>query len=420
VTETTVSSPSHILDARAIRADFPILSRKVHGKPLVFLDSAASSQKPAAVIDAMDEYYRTTHANVHRGVYTLSEDATALYERARKKVANFIGAKSGREIIFTRNTTESINLVAFAWGRANLKPGDEILLTELEHHSNLVPWQMIARETGAKIRYLPVDGQGVLQLEALDMLLNARTKIVAFTQMSNMLGTITPAVEIVRRAKAAGALTLIDGAQGIPHLATNVQELGCDFLAFSGHKMLGPTGIGVLYGRRELLEEMPPFLGGGDMIRRVTFESAEWNELPWKFEAGTPAIAEAIGLGAAVDYLSGLGMDAVRAHEREIIAYALDRLAEVPTVTIYGPTDPDIRGGVATFNLGDIHPHDVAAVLDGEGVAIRAGHHCAMPLHQKFGLTASSRASFYVYTLPEEVDRLVEALYKAKSIYGRR
>ena len=416
-----VASPPtlHALDVQAIRADFPILSQSVNGKPLAFLDSAASSQKPLAVIEAMNEYYRTTHANVHRGVYAISERATELYEGARKKVARFIGAKSSREIVFTRNTTESINLVAQAWGRANLKPGDEILLTELEHHSNLVPWQLIARETGAKLRYIPVDGQGVLQLDGLDALLTGRVKIAAFTQISNMLGTITPAAEIVRRAKAAGALTLVDAAQGIPHLPTNVQELGCDFLAFSGHKMCGPTGVGVLYGRRDLLEAMPPFLGGGDMIRRVTFESAEWNELPWKFEAGTPAIAEGIGLGAAVDYLSGLGMEAVRAHERELIAYALDRLAEVPTVAVYGPADPDIRGGVATFNVGDIHPHDVAAVLDTEGIAIRAGHHCAMPLHEKFGLTATSRASFYVYTIREEIDRLVAGLYKARSIYGK-
>ncbi|MGH2592763.1 MAG: cysteine desulfurase [Anaerolineae bacterium] len=416
---STMPPPVKTLDVRAVRADFPILDREVHGKPLAFLDSAASSQKPSLVIDAMSDYYRTTHANVHRGVYALSEEATARYEGARKKVARFIGAKSSREIIFTRNTTESINLVAQAWGRANLKRGDEILLTELEHHSNIVPWQLIAKETGAKVRYIPVDGQGVLQLDALDALLSERTRIVSFTQMSNMLGTITPAAEIVRRAKAAGAVALIDGAQAVPHLPLNVQELGCDFLAFSGHKMCGPTGIGVLYGRRELLEAMPPFLGGGDMIRRVTFEDAEWNELPWKFEAGTPAIAEVIGLGAAVDYLSGLGMEAVRAHEREIIAYALDRLAEVPTLTMYGPTDPDIRGGVATFNLGDIHPHDVAAGLDAEGIAIRAGHHCAMPLHQKFGLTATSRASFYVYSLLEEVDRLVDALYKVKSTYAR-
>ncbi len=419
VTSSLAPRQTQMLDVRAIRADFPVLNQKVNGKPLAFLDSAASSQKPTAVIEAMSEYYRTTHANVHRGVYALSERATELYENARKKVARFIGAKSSREIVFTRNTTESINLVAQAWGRANLKPGDEVLLTEMEHHSNIVPWQLIARETGAKVRYLPVDGQGLLQLDGLEALLNERTKIAAFTQMSNMLGTITPAAEIVRRVKAAGALTLIDGAQGIPHLPTNVQELGCDFMAFSGHKMCGPTGIGVLYGRRELLEAMPPFLSGGDMIRRVTFEDAEWNELPWKFEAGTPAIAEGIGLGAAVDYLSALGMDAIRAHERELIAYALERLAEVPSVTLYGPTDPDWRGGVATFNLGEVHPHDVASVLDAEGIAIRAGHHCAMPLHQKFGLTATSRASFYIYSLPEEIDRLVEALYKAKSIYAR-
>lgn len=407
------------LDVQAIRADFPILSREVNGNPVAFLDSAASSQKPAQVIDAMSEYYRTTHANVHRGVYEFSEKATDMFESARKKVANFIGAKSSREIIFTRNTTESINLVAQAWGRANLREGDEILLTELEHHSNIVPWQLIARETGAKLRYIPVDGQGILQLDALDELLTDKTRIVAFTQMSNMLGTITPVKEIVRRAKAAGALTLIDAAQGIPHLPTNVQDIDCDFMAFSGHKMCGPTGIGVLYGRREILEEMPPFMSGGEMIRRVTFEDAEWNELPAKFEAGTPAIAESVGLGAAVDYLTNLGMEAVRAHEREIIAYALERLAEVPTVTVYGPGDAHIRGGVATFNLGDIHPHDVAAVLDSEGIAIRAGHHCAMPLHTKMGLTATSRASFYIYTLREEIDRLIEALYKAKTIYSR-
>lgn len=417
---STSHAAPHTLDVQTIRADFPIFEQMVHGKPVAFLDSAASSQKPRAVIDAMSSYYKTTHANVHRGVYTFSEQATEMYENARKKVARFIGATSWHEIIFTRNATESINLVAQAWGRANLRAGDEILLTELEHHSNIVPWQLIAQETGAKVRYVPVDTEGLLQLDALDQLLGEKTRIVSFTQMSNVLGTITPAVEIIRRAKAVDALTLVDGAQGVPHLPVNVQELGCDFLAFSGHKMCGPTGIGVLYGRRELLEAMPPFLSGGDMIRRVTFEGAEWNDLPWKFEAGTPAIAEGIGLGAAVDYLTSLGMDAVRAHEREITAYALERLAEVPEVTIYGPTDPDVRGGVATFNLGEIHPHDVAAVLDTEGIAIRAGHHCAMPLHLKLGLQATSRASFYVYTLREEVDRLVEGLYKAKSVYGKK
>ena len=407
------------LDVARIRADFPILNRRVHDKPLIFLDSAASSQKPAVVIDAMDHYYRTSHANVHRGVHTLSEEATALYEGARRRIGKFINAKSSREVIFTRNATESINLVAFTWGRANLRSGDEILLTESEHHSNIVPWQMLAKEVGAIVRYVPVDAQSYLDMSALDSMLSRKTRIVALAQMSNVLGTIMPIEEVTRRAHDVGALVLIDGAQGVPHLPTDVQAIGCDFLAFSGHKMCGPTGIGVLWGRRELLEAMPPFLGGGDMIRTVTYEGAEWNELPWKFEAGTPAIAESIGLGVAVDYLSALGMTAVRAHEREIIAYALDRLAEVPGLTLIGPDDPDRRGGVATFTLDDIHPHDLAAILDGEGIAIRAGHHCAMPLHRKLGLLASSRASFYIYTLPEEVDRLVDGLYKAKSIFKR-
>jgi cysteine desulfurase / selenocysteine lyase len=407
------------LDVAKIRADFPILNRRVHDKPLVFLDSAASSQKPAVVIDAMDHYYRTSHANVHRGVHTLSEEATALYEGARRRIGKFINARSSREVIFTRNATESINLVAFTWGRANLRSGDEILLTESEHHSNIVPWQMLAKEVGAIVRYIPVDAQGYLDTSALDSMLTVKTKIVGIASMSNVLGTIMPIEEVTQRAHGVGALVLIDGAQGVPHLPTDVQAIGCDFLAFSGHKMCGPTGIGVLWGRRELLEAMPPFLGGGDMIRTVTYEGAEWNELPWKFEAGTPAIAESIGLGVAVDYLSALGMPAVRAHEREIIAYALDRLAEVPGLTLIGPDDPDRRGGVATFTLDDIHPHDLAAILDGEGIAIRAGHHCAMPLHRKLGLMASSRASFYIYSLPEEVDRLIEGLYKAKSIFKR-
>jgi cysteine desulfurase / selenocysteine lyase len=407
------------LDVATIRKDFPILERRVHDKPLVFLDSAASSQKPACVIEAMDCYYRTTHANVHRGVHTLSEEATEQYEGARKKIARFIHARSSREIIFTRNTTESINLVAFAWGRANLRAADEILLTESEHHSNIVPWQLVARETGAKVRYIPVDAKGYLDTSALDALLTKQTKIVGIASMSNVLGTILPVTEVIARAHAIGALVLVDGAQGVPHLPTDVQELGCDFLAFSGHKMCGPTGIGVLWGRRDLLEAMPPFMGGGDMIRKVTFDGAEWNELPWKFEAGTPAIAEAIGLGTAVDYLSALGMDAVRAHEHETIAYALERLSEVPGLTIIGPDDPDRRGGVATFTLDNIHPHDLADILDHEGIAIRAGHHCAQPLHQKLGIPASSRASFYVYTLREEIDRLVDGLYKAKTIFKR-
>lgn len=407
------------LNIAKIRSDFPILNRQVHGKPLVFLDSAASSQKPLAVIEAMDFYYRNTHANVHRGVHTLSEEATVQYEDARKRIAKFINAKSSREVIFTRNTTESINLVAYTWGRANIRSGDEIVLTESEHHSNIVPWQLLAKETGAVVRYIPVDIHGYLDLAVLDGLLTPKTKIISLAHMSNVLGTIYPVDEVIKRAHDLGAMVMIDGAQSVPHLSTDVQALGCDFLAFSGHKMCGPTGIGVLWGRRELLEAMPPFMSGGDMIRRVTFDGAEWNELPYKFEAGTPAIAEAIGLGAAVDYLSALTMTAVRAHEKEIITYALERLSEVPGLQLIGPDDPERRGGVATFTLDEIHPHDLASILDAEGIAIRAGHHCAMPLHQKLGIPASSRASFYIYSTQGEVDQLVAGLYKAKSIFKR-
>jgi cysteine desulfurase/selenocysteine lyase len=411
---------SSALDVRAIRADFPILERQVHGKPLVFLDSAASSQRPRQVIDAMDEYYRHSHANVHRGVYTLSEEATDLYEAARKKVVRFIGAKSSREVIWTRNATESINLVAYSWGRANIREGDEIISTEMEHHANIVPWQMLAKEKGAVLRYIPITDQGLLKLDEFDRMLTPRTKLVAVSHMSNVLGTINPVPEIARRAHAVGALCLVDGAQSVPHMPVNVQALGCDFLAFSGHKMCGPTGIGVLWGRRDLLESMPPFLTGGEMIRRVTLESTEWNDLPYKFEAGTPAIAEAIGLGVAVDYLNGLGMAAIHAHGKEIVAYAMERLAEVPGLQVLGPTDPDQHGGLTTFTLDGIHPHDLATILDAEGVAVRAGHHCAMPLHLRLGLPATTRASFYIYTLPEEVDALVEAIYRAKQIMSRK
>ena len=413
-------STANTFDVRAIRADFPILERQVHGKRLVFLDSAASSQRPRQVIDVMDEYYRHSHANVHRGVHVLSEEATDLFEAARKKVARFIGAKSSRQVIWTRNATEAINLVAYSWGRANVQQGDEIVTTEMEHHANFVPWQVLAQEKGARLRFLPVNGDGLLQLEKLDELLNARTKLVAVTQMSNVLGTINPVPEIAERAHAAGALCLVDGAQSVPHMPVNVQELGCDFLVFSGHKMCGPTGIGVLWGRRDLLEAMPPYQTGGEMIRRVTFEGAEWNDLPSKFEAGTPAIAEAIGLGAAVDYLNGLGMAAVRAHEKEIVAYAMERLGEVPGLKLYGPPEPEQHGGLATFTLEGIHPHDLATILDADGVAVRAGHHCAMPLHLKLNLPATTRASFYIYTLPEEIDALVDALYHAKQIMSRK
>jgi cysteine desulfurase/selenocysteine lyase len=407
-----------MFDVDAIRQDFPILNQQVNGKSLVYLDSGASSQKPLPVIEAMDECYRTYYANVHRGIYQLSEKTSASYEEARKKVARFINAKSWREVIFTRNATESINLVAYTWGRQNIKAGDTILLTEMEHHANLVPWQQLAAETGARVSYIPVDTRGYCDMAAFDRLINDSVKLVAVTQMSNVLGTVTPIGEIAAKAHAAGALVLVDGAQAVPHMPTNVRAFDADFLAFSGHKMLGPSGIGVLYGKREILQEMPPFLTGGDMIRQVTFEGAEWNELPWKFEAGTPAIVEAIGLGAAVDYLNKLGMPHVRRHEMELTTYAFDRLSLVEGVRIYGPPDPTARGGVVAFTLGDIHPHDLATILDREGIAIRAGHHCAMPLHQKLGLTATARASFYVYNRPSDIDRLADVLDMARELFS--
>jgi len=415
----TISSPPKLgFDVQAVRADFPVLAREINGKNLVFLDSAASSQKPVAVIDAMNRYYRCYHANVHRGIYRLSEEATDAYEHARARIGGFINAGSKNEVIFTRNATESINLVAYSWARTNLRAGDEILLTEMEHHANLVPWQLVAQEKDVKLRFIPIKKDGHLDLSGMDGLLTERTRLVAFTQASNVLGTLTPVRQIVDMARAVGAITLVDGAQGVPHMPVDVQALGCDFYAFSGHKMCGPTGVGVLWGRRELLERMPPFLAGGEMIRRVELERSEWAGLPNKFEAGTPAIADAIGLGVAVDYLSALGMDAVRAHEIELTAYALERLAEVPGLTVYGPTDLETRGGVAAFTLREAHPHDVATILDSEGIAVRAGHHCAMPLHKTLGLAATTRASLYIYNTPAEVDRLIEALYKVKHIFN--
>lgn len=416
---TAANSTELGFDVQAVRADFPVLDRMINGKKLVFLDSAASSQKPLQVIEAIGNYYRTGHANVHRGIYRLSEEATGAYENARARTARFINAGSPKEVIFTRNTTESINLVANSWGRANLRAGDEILLTEMEHHANLVPWQLIAQEKGAKLRFIPITEDGQLDLSELDDVLTERTKLVAFTQASNVLGTLTPVRRITDIARAVGAITVVDGAQGAPHMPVDMQALGCDFYAFSSHKMCGPTGAGVLWGRRELLESMPPFMAGGEMIRRVELERSEWAEVPHKFEAGTPAIAEVIGLGAAVEYISALGMDAIRAHEKEITAYALERLAEVPGLTVYGPTDVELRGGVAAFTLDDLHPHDVAAILDSEAVAVRAGHHCAMPLHKRLCLPATTRASFYIYNTPEEIDRLVEALYRVKHIFYR-
>lgn len=405
-------------DIARIRADFPILDQEAHpGKRLVFLDSAASSQKPRQVIDAMTAYYTHDHANVHRGIHTLSERATDAYEGAREKIRAFINARSHREIIFTRNTTESINLVAGSWGRANLGPGDAVVLSVMEHHSNIVPWQILAAERGFTIRYIPVTATGELDLDAYAAFLrDDPVKLVSVMHVSNVLGTVNPVAAMIQQAHEAGALFMIDGAQSVPHLAVDVQALDVDFLAFSSHKMAGPTGLGVLYGKRTLLEEMPPYMGGGEMIRRVTLEGSQWNDLPHKFEAGTPAIAEAVGLGAAVDYLSALGMDKVLAHERIIVEYAMDRLAEVPGLTIYGP-DTDRRNGVTTFSLKDMHAHDLAQLLDAEGVAIRAGHHCAMPLHQHLGVPATARASFYVYNTKADVDALVEAIYNARKLF---
>ncbi len=400
------------LDPRRIREDFPIFGERARGKPLVYLDSTASAQKPRQVIDAMTSMYEHAYANVHRGIYELSERATQMYEDARRNIARFINARSHREIVFVRNATEAINLVAYAWGLSHLTPEDEILVTQMEHHSNLVPWQLVAARTGARLRWVPITPDGHLDMDAVDRLLNERTRLFAFTAMSNVLGTITPVRELVSRAHSVGALALVDGAQSVPHLPTDVQAWDADFVAFSGHKMLGPTGIGVLYGKRALLEEMPPFLAGGEMIREVTMEGATWNDVPYKFEAGTPAVVEAVGLGAAVDYLRELGMERVHAHERALVAYAYDRLGALDGVRILGP-GPEDRGGVLAFVVEGVHPHDVAAFLDYEGIAVRAGHHCAQPVHDAYGVPATTRASFYIYNDREDVDRLVDALRRA-------
>ncbi len=406
------------LDSLRLRQDFPIFERQVKpGMPLVYLDSTATTQKPLTVLQAMEEYYRRFNANVHRGVHTLAEEATALYEAARQKVAAFIHASDAHQVIFTRNASESINLVAYAWGRASLKAGDLIVLTEMEHHSNLVPWQMLSAALGVDLEFVPISEDGLLDLDAYRLLLDRRPRLVAFTHMSNVLGTINPAAEMIRLAHAAGALTLVDAAQSVPHLPVDVQALDVDFLAFSAHKMLGPTGIGALYGKRSLLEAMPPFLGGGDMIKTVHLREFTPADLPQKFEAGTPAIAEAVGFGAAVDYLDAIGMQAVADHEQEIITYALERLEEVRGVKVFGPPASQ-RGGVASFILEGVHPHDVAQILDTFGIAVRAGHHCAQPLHEKFGIPATTRASFYLYSLKEEVDALVEGLYRVKKIFA--
>lgn len=406
------------LDPQKIRADFPVLQREVRpGVPLVYLDSAATSQKPDAVLSALDSYYRLHNANVHRGIHTLAEEATALYEGARRKVAAFINAASAREVIFTRNASEAINLVAHSWGRARLKVGDRLLLTEMEHHSNLVPWQMLSAERGLEIDIIPITADGLLDLAEAGKLLALAPRLVAFTHMSNVLGTINPVAELCRRAHAAGAVVLVDGAQSVPHFAVDVQALGADFYVFSSHKMCGPTGIGVLWGREALLDAMPPFLGGGDMISSVQLREFTPAALPHKFEAGTPAIAEAAGLGAAVDYLQAVGIDTIHAYEAELIEYVLERLSEVPGLTLYGPPAAG-RGGVAAFTLKGVHAHDVAQVLDGSGVAVRAGMHCTMPLHARLGVSATARASFYLYNTVSEIDVLVAGLERVNNMFA--
>ncbi|HEV2906710.1 MAG TPA: cysteine desulfurase [Actinomycetota bacterium] len=405
------------MDPKVVRKDFPILERTMAGKPLVYLDSAVTSQKPRQVIEALTDFYEKHNANVHRGIYPLGEEATAAYEGAREKVAAFVGAPDPSNIVFTRGTTESINLVAHGWGRKFLNEGDEIVLTEMEHHSNIVPWQLCAQDTGAVLRYAPITDDGVLELDAIRSTISDRTRIIGVTGQSNVLGTLTPLREIAEIAHDAGAKVLVDGAQFVSHNPVNVSELDVDFLTFSGHKMLGPTASGGLYGRRELLEEMDPFLGGGEMIQEVFPDRSSYKDPPWRFEAGTPAIAQAVGLGAAVDYLEDLGMKNVREHERELVAYALERLSETGA-RIFGPMDPDLRGGAVSFWFKNVHPHDLATILGQEGVAIRAGHHCAQILMRRLGVPATARASFYVYTVEEEIDALVEALARAEEVFA--
>jgi cysteine desulfurase / selenocysteine lyase len=407
------------LDVTAIRKDFPILDRPVRGKRLVYLDSASSSQKPTAVLEAMDELYETTYANVHRGVYAIAEEATARYEAARSNVARFIGAPSPRGVVFTKNVTEAMNLVAHSWGRANLRKGDAVLLTEMEHHANLVPWLMLMEERGIELRYLGVTDTFDLDLSELDRLIDG-VKLVSFTAASNVLGALPPVRRLADAAHDAGAIVLVDAAQYVPHFATDVAALGADLFGFTGHKMLGPTGIGVLWGREDLLEEMPAFLGGGEMIRDVRLDGWTPNELPWKFEAGTPPIAEAVGLGAAIDYLESIGMDEVRRHEVELTAYALRTLRERfgDDLRIFGPPEPDQRGGVVSLALRDLHAHDVSQVLDQEGVCVRAGHHCAKPLMRRLGVSATARASFYVYNDERDVDALADALEVTSRFFG--
>jgi len=407
------------LEIKQIKDEFPILQREIRpGIPIIYLDSTATSQKPYAVMQAMDEYYKKSNANIHRGIHFLAEESTAMYEKAREKISSFIHAKSVREVIFTRNTTESINLVAYSWGRKNLNAGDRIILTEMEHHSNLVPWHILAEEKGVILEFIPVTEDGLLDMMVYEQLLRHSPKLVSFSQMSNVLGTIAPAKSMIEMAHQSGALVLVDAAQSVPHFFVDVQDLDADFLAFSGHKMLGPTGIGVLYGKSKILEAMPPFLGGGDMIKKVYLSSFTPNEIPYKFEAGTPAIAEVIGLGVAVDFLNKIGMDEIAAHEFSLTEYAMQKMIGLKGIHILGPTDLELKGGVVSFALDYVHPHDVAQILDMDGIAVRAGHHCAMPLHQRFNLPATTRASFYIYNEKDDIDRLVLGLAKVEKMFG--
>jgi cysteine desulfurase/selenocysteine lyase len=400
-----------------IRADFPILKRRIGGRPLVWLDSAATSQKPKQVIDAIRRYYTEYNANVHRGLHRLSEQATVAFEQSRDKFAQFIGAKTSKEIVFVRNTTEALNLVIFSWGRTNLRAGDRILLTESEHHSNIVPWQMLSKEKGIKLDYVRIDDDGILDWDSFNELIKEGPKALSLAHVSNALGTINPVKQMAREAHKVGAIVVVDAAQSVPHMPVNVADLECDFMAVSGHKMLGPTGIGVLYGRYDLLDHMEPVMGGGEMIREVHLQDARWNDLPWKFEAGTPNIEGAIGLGVAVDYLSRLGMENVRRHEKDITKYALDQLADVKGLVLYGTRDVEKRGAAISFNLGDIHAHDLATILDTQGIAIRSGHHCAQPLMERLRVPATARASFYIYSTKKEVDILVRALESARKMF---
>jgi cysteine desulfurase / selenocysteine lyase len=402
-------------DVEKVRTEFPILGRKVGGKDLVYLDNAATSQKPRRVLETLNEYYEEHNANIHRGVHRLSEEATSAYEGSRGKVARFLGAPEETGLVFTRGTTESINLVAHAWGRKELREGDEVVLTEVEHHSNLVPWQLVARATGAKLRFVPILDDGKLDMEEAARLIGPRTKMVTAVHASNVLATINPVERLAKLAHEVGALMLVDGAQSAPHLPVNVEALGCDFFACSGHKMLGPTGVGVLWGRPEVLEEMDPFLGGGEMIREVHLDHSTWNDLPYKFEAGTMNIAQVVGFGAAVEYLEDLGMENVREHERRLGEYAYQRLLELEGITIHGPTEE--RTGIASFTLPDVHPHDLSQLLDEEGIAIRSGHHCTQPLMRRLGVAATARASLYLYNTEEEVDALVDALARAREFF---